>query len=198
MSADQFHESLAGLLPQGYAWPRDPNSVLMRLVASEAAELDEHTEAVHAMVGQWQPHTAVARLAEWEAACGLPDECLGTAQTEAQRRTALLRTLRGPSLPLDDSSAAAPAVIEAACAEVGFTASVRYNKPFRVGARVGQRLGALDGRIYITVTSTSEPFRVGRNRVGDRLVKRDLVQADLLCYLQRLVPARFSINLIFE
>jgi uncharacterized protein YmfQ (DUF2313 family) len=199
MSTDQFHESLAGLLPQGYAWPRDPDSVLMRVVASEAAELDEHTEAVHAMVNQWQPHATVARLAEWEAACGLPDECLGTAQTEAQRRVSLLRTLRGPALPLNDSSPAAPAVIEAACAEVGFTVTVRYSTPFRVGRnRVGQRLGTLDGRLYVTVSGAAEPFRVGRNRVGDRLVKRDIVQADLLCYLERLVPARFSINVIFE
>jgi uncharacterized protein YmfQ (DUF2313 family) len=198
MSESQFHESLSGLLPQGYAWPRNPDSVLMRVVASEAAELSEHTEAVHAMATQWQPHATVARLAEWEEACGLPDQCLGTAQTEEQRRVSLLRTLRGPALPLADSSPAAPAVIEAACAELGYNAvTVRYNTPFRCGMRAGRRLGALDGRLYITAAVVSAPLRCGM-RVGRRLVTRIGAGPELACYLARVVPARYSINIIYS
>lgn len=199
MGSDQFYEALSGLLPQGYAWPRATDSVLMCLVASEAAELAEHTEAVHAMATQWLPHAAVARLAEWESACSLPDQCLGADQTVLERRVALLRTLRGPPLPLPDSSPAATAVIEAVCLEVGYVVSVRYHTPFRVGRnRVGQRVGALSGRIVVTVAGASKPFRVGRSRVGDRLVLRDLPIANLECFLQRVIPSRFSINAIYE
>lgn len=182
MNADQFTESLAGLLPQGYAWPRAAESVLMGVVRGKASEIAQLTADAHALVSQWQPHSTMARLSEWESSCGLPDACLGSSQTEAQRRAALLRTLRGPVLPLSDSSATAPTVIEAVCAEVGFDATVRYNKPFRVGREhIGERLGLLNGKLYVTVTSHHEA-----------------VQADLLCYLQRSVPARFSINIIFE
>lgn len=199
MDVDQFTESLAGLLPPGHAWPRSEDSVLMAVVRAQAGELDQHTADAHAMVSQWQPHTTVSRLDEWEESCGLPDQCLGSTQTESQRRAALLRTLQGPVLPLSDSSPAAPSVIEAACAAVGFSVAVRYNTPFRVGRdRVGRRLGQLNGQLYVTVASSVEPFRVGIGRVGDRLATRDLVGSDLLCYLQRLVPARFSINIIFE
>lgn len=199
MSVDKFTESLAGLLPQGHAWPRDPGSTLMAVVRSKAAQLAQHTDDVHAMVRQWQPATTVARLAEWEASCGLPDACMGPAQSEAERRASLLRTLRPPELPFSDSSPAAPAVIEAACAAIGFTVTVSYNRPFRVGvSRVGSRLGALDGRLYVFVANTSRPMRVGQARVGERLVERDLPTANLQCFIERLVPARFSINTIFE
>lgn len=197
MSVEQFTESLAGLLPTGHAWPRDPGSTLMAVVRSKAAQLAQHTDDVHAMVRQWQPATTVARLAEWEASCGLPDLCLGTSQTEAQRRQNLLRTLRGPVLTLVDSSSAAPSVIEAACSEIGFDVSVVYNKPMRVGQRVGRRLGDLDGRLYVFVASRSQPMRAGVGRVGDRLVERDLPPANLTCFLERFIPARYSINPIY-
>lgn len=200
MSADvdQFYESLQGLLPQGFAWPRHPDSTWMRLLRSEAEQLAQHTDDIHAMVRQWQPNTTVARLAEWEDACGLPDRCLGPNQSEGQRRQTLLTTLRGLDLPFDDSSFAAPQVIKAECARLGYHVTVRYNWPMRVGGAVGSELGDLDGQLYVIVTATSEPMRVGLARVGDRLVDRDLPGADLLCVLERLVPARFAINLEFD
>lgn len=198
INADQFYESLQGLLPQGFAWPRHPDSVWMRLIRSEAEQLAQHTDDVYAMVRQWQPHTTVARLAEWEDSCGLPDKCLGPNQSEAERRQTLLSTLRGLELPLADSSFAAPQVIEAECARLGYDVTVRYNWPMRVGGPVGAELGGLNGQLYIIVSASSEPMRVGLARVGDRLVDRDLPAADLLCVLERLVPARFAINLEFD
>lgn len=198
INADQFYESLQGLLPQGFAWPRHPDSVWMRLIRSEAEQLAQHTDDVHAMVRQWQPHTTVARLAQWEESCGLPDKCLGNDQSESDRRKVLLRTLRGVDLPLEDSSPAALKVIEAECERLGFEVSARYNWPMRVGAPVGTVLGDLDGKLFVVVSASSEPMRVGLARVGDRLVERDLPDASLSCVLERIVPARFSINLFFE
>ena len=200
MSADvdQFYESLQGLLPQGFAWPRHPDSVWMRLLRSEAEQLAQHTDDVHAMVRQWQPHTTVARLAEWEESCGLPDACLGPDQSESQRRQTLLSTLRGPLLPFDDSSLAAPGVIQDACAALGYDVTVRYNWPMRVGDVSGGELGALSGQLHVIVSVTSAPMRVGLGRAGDLLVDRDLPGADIQCALARIVPARFSINVVFE
>lgn len=193
---DKFTQSLSGLLPQGHAWPRDPSSTLMSVIAGLAATFAEHHETVRATVAQWQPHSTVTRLEEWEEALGLPDACFGLEQSQALRHQVVLQRLRGVDLPYEDSSPAAPGVIAQLCADVGYPdVTVRYNTPFRVGRnRVGDRLGALDGRLHVMVPSSSTPFRVG-DRVGRRLIERVVAGPNLACYLDRVVPARFSINI---
>lgn len=197
---EKFLQALAYLLPTGFAWPRDPKSTLMRVLRGVAAVFDELHRYILECVRQWQPHTAVTRLAEWEEAAGLPDPCFGPEQTPALRRSLLLARLRGLELPYDDSSPAAPGAIEAICAALGYTVRVFYNVPFRVGVnRVGDRLGALDGVLYVRISAGGvEPFRVGQNRVGDRLVKTAVDLGPLECYLRRIVPARYAIDVSFE
>jgi uncharacterized protein YmfQ (DUF2313 family) len=197
---DKFTESLASLLPTGFAWPRDPDSVLMRTISGVAGGFAELDEFIRATVAQWQPHTAVTRLAEWEEACGLPDACFGAGQSEVLRRKLLLLRLRPVDLPYDDSCPAGPGVIASFCTAIGYPGvTVSYNTPFRVGRnRVGDRMGALNGVLNVRVPAGSTPFRVGRGRVGDRLVSRVGVGPELACYLDRVVPARFQINVIYE
>lgn len=192
---EKFLQALSYLLPTGFAWPRDPDSTLMRVLRGIAGTFDELHQFTTATVAQWQPHTSVTRLAEWEEATGLPDTCFGPDQTEAQRRKMLLARLRGFQPYYPDSSPAAPGSIEAMCAAVGYTVSVFYNVPFRVGRNhVGDRLGALNGILYVRVSVGLEPFRVGLNRVGDRLVRTEQDLTPLLCYLRRIVPARYAID----
>ena len=195
---EKFVQSLANLLPTGFAWPRGQASTLMRVIRGLAASFNEHHEAVSEIVRQWQPATTVNRLAEWEEATGLPDACFGTAQGVPLRRKLLLSRLRTVELFYEDSSPAAPGSIEAICAWLGYAATVRYNTPFRVGRnRVGDRLGALNGRLWVTVTLTTVPFRVGVSRVGDRLRISALNGGEVACYLKRVAPARFEVNVIF-
>jgi hypothetical protein len=81
---------------------------------------------------------------------------------------------------------------------MGYNVEVWYNTPFRVGRnRVGQRLGALDGILNVQVIRVCEPFRVGEHRVGRRLVECTQDSQDLICYLKRIVPARYDIRTIF-
>ena len=195
---DKFLQALASLLPTGFAWPRDPNSTLMKVMRGVAGAFNELHEFITEAVRQWQPATTVNRLAEWEEATGLPDACFGLDQTDALRRKLLLARLRRVVLTYEDSSPAAPDSIVAICAWLGYTATVRYNTPFRCGRnRVGDRLGALNGRLWVTVTLTTEPFRVGRNRVGDRLRLGTLNGGELACYLKRILPARYEVNVIY-
>lgn len=195
---EKFLQALACLLPTGFAWPRDPSSVLMKFLRGRAASFSEFHDFVAEAVRQWQPATTVNRLAEWEEATGLPDTCFGLNQSEALRRKLLLARLQPVALAYDDSSPAAPESIVAICAWLGYTATVRYNTPFRVGRnRVGQRLGALNGRLWITVTLQTIPFRVGVSRVGARLREGTLNGGELACYLQRVVHARYEVNVIF-
>lgn len=195
---DKFWQALATLLPTGFAWPRDPLSTLMRVMRGLAGGFSEHHEFTRLTANQWQPHQAVTRLAEWEEATGLPDACFGLNQDEATRRKLLLGRLRGPKLEYADSSPASPAAITAICAWLGYPlVTVVYNTPFRAGMRCGQRLGQLDGKLWVTVTIQSTPFRVGVSRVGDRLLQGTLNGAELACYLQRVVPARYQVNVIY-
>jgi uncharacterized protein YmfQ (DUF2313 family) len=195
---EKFVQALQYLLPQGFAWPRHDSSTLMRVLRGLAASFDDLHRYIDTCIEQWQPLTTANRLAEWEEATGLPDACFGADQTEALRRQLLLARLSGPQLPYDDSSPAAPEAIASICASIGYQVSVVYNTPFRVGLnRVGDRLGALDGVLYVRVTVGVEPFRVGANRVGDRLVQTAQDLAPLVCYLRRIVPARFSIDVSY-
>lgn len=194
MSVESYTQSMAFLLPEGFAWPRDPGSVLMRLVRAFAGQLAEADDFAAATVAEWQPHRTTLRLVEWEEATGLPDACF--ASDIATRRQMLLMRLRGPVLPYDDSSPAAPAVLEALCASVGYPSTVVYNTPARCGHRVGRRLGKLDGELYVTATLPAGRARVGTARAGDRLIYGAKTGSDLRCLLDRVAPARFRLNLI--
>jgi len=119
------------------------------------------------------------------------------AKVDALRRKLLLSRLRGPVLAYTDSSPSCTDAIVAICAWLGYVATVQYNTPFRCGQRVGQRLGALDGNLYVTVTIQSTQFRVALSRVGDRLLQGQLNGGELACYLKRVVPARYQLNVIF-
>lgn len=200
---NKYTQALASIMPKGFAWPRDPDSVQMRIVSGLAASFAEFDAATAEIVAQWQPATTVARLAEWEQATGLPDPCLGPDQTVEKRKAALLNRLRGPQLVYENSSPAAPNVIVGLFAAAGYVAEVRYNTPARVGrARVGDRLGQLNGKLYITIQSSisgSIQFaRVGIARVGDRLSTVDQAAAEIECYVRRIVPARFQPIITFN
>lgn len=194
---DKFWQALSYLLPTGFAWPRDPNSTLMRVMRALALALNELHEFTRLTANQWQPHQTVTRLAEWEEATGLPDIGFGTSQSDDLRRKLLLSRLRGTVLTYTDSSPSSTGTLVAICAWLGYVATVQYNTPFRCGQRVGQRLGALDGKLYVTVTIQSTQFRCGTSRVGDRLLQGQLNGGELAAYLLRVVPARYNVNVIF-
>lgn len=199
--ASKFAQALAYLLPTGYAWPRRAESVLMRMIDGLAGAFEELHGWTGETVRQWQPARwqdgqPATRLAEWESALGLPDNCMGSNQDEDMRRQQVLTRLQGTVLPYENSCPAAPEVIKALCESLGYEATVAYNTPFRCGHRVGRALGVLDGNLYITVPLPSGRFRVGTNHVGQRLLLGDKVAADLRCVLRRVVPARYAINLI--
>lgn len=196
---DKFQQSMAALLPQGYAWPRDPDSTLMRLLAGSAAAIREFDAVATQATVEWLPIATRTRLQEWEDAVGLPDQCFGAMQTVAARRSRLLARLRGPSGYYFNSSPASLASIEAICTNLGYPGHVRYNHPFRCGRdRVGRRVGQIDGRLKAVLDAPSRPFRVGQGRVGDRLILRPAEVGQLACYLQNYVPARYALIVTFS
>lgn len=199
MSAAQFYQSLTYLVPTGFAWPRDPNTTLMRTLHGVAAGFSELHDWTLSTAADWLPHMTRNRLAEWEQAAGLPDDCFGPLQSPSDRQARLLARLRGWSGAYADSSPASLGAIEAFLANMGYPGVARYNTPFRAGRdRTGRRLGVLDGRLHVLVPVQGVPMRVGVGRVGDRLKKRPIELAEMVCALQRRIPARFDLNVILN
>ncbi|WP_254220769.1 hypothetical protein [Burkholderia glumae] len=156
--------------------------------------------ALHAVIGGQiaDMHRSFGALLDGEA-LGLPDPCFAGERDEEQRRTNMLARLRGDvDLAYDDSSAESPAAITAYLARYGYQVEVWYSTPFRVGRnRVGDRLGALNGVLNVKVLYLCQPFRVGRNRVGQRLRICSQDGTEIECLLARIAPARFQINVIY-
>lgn len=100
MTADDYLSQLQALLPQGPAWPRDSSATLTMLLQAMADELARIDNRAAQLIEETDPRTTDELLADLERVAGLPDTCVATSQTTAQRRAALhakLTTLGGQS-----------------------------------------------------------------------------------------------------
>ncbi len=100
MTADDYLSQLQALLPQGPAWPRDSSATLTMLLQAMADEMSRVDNRAAQLIDETDPRTTDELLADWERVAGLPDTCVATSQTTAQRRAALhakLTTLGGQS-----------------------------------------------------------------------------------------------------
>ncbi|MGK8195250.1 tail protein [Burkholderia aenigmatica] len=194
---DRFWQALMHLLPPGFAFPRNRRSAVMAWLGAWAAVLREHHEFVDRAIRQWMPHRTCSRLEEWEEALGLPDSCVARELDEEERRTAMLARLRGDlDLTFADSSADSIGAMTNYLAAAGYECEIWVNYPFRVGQnRVGDRLGR-NGILYVYPVGLCRKARVGKARVGDRLVACQPEVDDLYCLLKRIVPSRFEIELV--
>ena len=196
----QFHAALSRLLPPGWAFPRHADSVVQRVVFALAALLGDWKDWADEAVRQGWPHHTCTRLEEWEKALGLPDVCLGPEPTVDARLAAVLSKLVSPSagLSYSDSSTASIGYLEAIAAAAGYDISITVNHPFRVGDRVGQRLGK-SGTMYIVVTTATgrecDYFRVGLHRVGRRLYACG--NPEIECLMDRIAPARYHLEFTY-
>ena len=93
MSRGDYLSQLQALLPQGPAWPREPDALLTRLLdgfAEEFARIDARTDQ---LIDEADPRTTYELLADWERVAGLPGTCAllaGIDLTVEQRRAALV------------------------------------------------------------------------------------------------------------
>jgi uncharacterized protein YmfQ (DUF2313 family) len=194
----KFAQALAHLLPTGFAWPRHPDSVMMRWVAGVANSFAEFERFALQTAQQWLPHRTCTREAEWEAALSLPDPCTGYVGDPVLRQALLLSRLRGFTFAYPDSSPAATGNIEAMCAALGYAVSCWYDEVFRVERDgVCERLGAA-GQLFVDMHTMCQPMRVDVDGADHRLAECTADAGILLCLLQRMVPARFEIFLLVD
>lgn len=89
MTADDYSEQLAALLPHGPAWPRSSEARVQRVLAAVSDELTRIDARVDDLIKENDPRTTSEMLLDWERNFGLPDACLTTAAGVEERRRRL-------------------------------------------------------------------------------------------------------------
>lgn len=123
LNADAFQGAALDALPTGPAWPRDLTKWPAKFWGAVADLLARNNQDIATIIDQeLNPGTAVALLAEWEAEFALPDPCNPVAQTEQQRRAALLARIT------DEGNLSRQKYIDLAAAS-GFTITITEYRP---------------------------------------------------------------------
>ena len=187
LSQAQYVSFLKGLLPRGKAWNPSPSSVLDKLLNAMAEELARiDSRASRDLLNEVDPRTTNELLPDWERVCGLPDPCLGTTGTLADRRESVLNKLTA-------TGGQSAAYFIAVAAALGFTIEITEKfQPFKAGiSKAGDRLTNGDWMFAWEVTTPEadlvDAFRAGYSAAGDPL---STSRAEALeCVLERLKPA---------
>lgn len=213
-SGDDYAAGFANLLPRGRAWPRDEDSVLMRVVNGLAqiwgSPID--SRAADLLEIETDPRATIEMLPDWERNWGLPDPCNTEAQTLAARHAALLNkmtSIGGQSRAFFYNVAAA----------LGYHITITEFSPFMCGlSRCGDtrtltptdpgdtgyrwQIGPPTIRFYwrVHVYGVSlKWFRTGGNggQTGVDPMVRIGLATDLECLLRRWKPAQTDIVFSF-
>lgn len=206
-TAAEFAVAIAGELPTGSAWPRDPSSDLMRWVDGCAQIWGDVSErAVDLLVTETDPRFTAEMLPDWERAFGLPDPCTAEALTLVDRHKALLNKMT-------TTGGQSRAFFIATAAALGYTVTIREYSPFMCGvSRCGDTtpqvpldptdvyprwmLGPPENRFYWTVYvqgMKTRWFRTGTGQCGVDPMVRIGLATDLECVLRRWKPAHTEV-----
>lgn len=172
-------------LPPGWAWTRDADSNVARLLTPLATEQVLFEQAAESMLTEATPSTSAQLLPDYERVLG-PDPCLAatSAATFQERRASVhLRWTR--------TGGAARRDFIALAATLGYTITIDEFRPGRCGVlRCGQRLRPQSAqwvwRINLPPTQVVK-FRTGTSRTGERLGSFGIPW--LQCQLSRNTPA---------
>lgn len=200
---------LAGLLPIGEVWPRDPGSAQMALLRAFASLLglpDDPPDPrdpdlapsletrLCTLLSQSDPRTVDELLGRWERWLGLPDPCLPPTPTlELRRRMVAFKELaRGGQTP---------AYYVALAGLLGYEIEIEEPRPLHAGcARMGQRL-ACDPFTWIVhvrcieATPGLSTLRAGCSPVC--LPVGPCAEDLLACLLDRLKPAHTQVIILY-
>lgn len=192
-SASDYAAQLSQLLPQGAAWPREAGTVLAELLGGLAQDPARLDAAMHALLAELDPSQALLLLGEWEAMCGLPDECSQPGETIAERRAAVVAKLTALGGQSPDYFA------ELATLLAGAPCTVREYRPFRAGRSAASDL--LSGGDWVHTFAIHAPetpvrsFRAGQSAAGEPL--RTWGNERLECTIRRLAPAHTIVKFYY-
>jgi uncharacterized protein YmfQ (DUF2313 family) len=189
-SGDDYAGAFADLLPNGMAWPRYEDSVLMKTIGGFGQIWgDVDRQAMDLLEREGDPRSTLDMLAEWERAFGLPDPCIGIPTTIEQRRILLVQRmtlLGGQSRQFFIDIAAM----------LGYAITIEELSPIMGGVSRGGdyywEAGAPEIRYYWIVHIGGVPiwwFRGGVGEGGKDHHAEWAALLDLECILQRYKPA---------
>lgn len=199
---EDFAESFAGLLPRGAAWPRDPESVLMRLVLglSENWATTVQGRARDLLYVESTPDTTTEMLEDWERALGLPEECYDEVpQTVEARRAIVIEKLT-------TIGAQSREYFIGIAQRLGHPdARISEFSPFRCGvSRCGStqwRVGPPDERyvwrMYVGPSAKSW-FQAGKSRCGQDPQMRIRRSAAVECIINKLKPEHTRVIFLYS
>jgi uncharacterized protein YmfQ (DUF2313 family) len=183
-SAADFQTELMALLPPGDAWPRDPGSVLGRLLLAAGDGLAGIDAAADQLYDEADPRTTLLLLPDWERNFGLPDPCAGPAPSLQARRQQLVARVT-------DQGGQSQAIIIAKMAALGFDVTITTYQPAYGGIAVGGSPALGPGWEFVwainlpanTVTYAAGGVSAGGDPVAE--FGNDV----LFCEAQRISPA---------
>jgi len=187
--ADDVLAELLALLPLGWAWPRDADSALARVLRGAAEEIARIEAAAAALLAQVDPRAADELLPDYERVLG-PDPCgrdMLLTGLDERRRAAHQRWTEG--------GLQTPAYFEAIAAQLGVPdARVEETVPFVCGvAEAGMELTPPSEifvwQVHLPATRVIE-FEAGGAEAGAPL--GELVPSLVECVIRRLAPAHTS------
>lgn len=204
-SGNDYLQAFLALLPQGQAWPRAIESILVR-TCTGLCEFWGYVDARAADLLEIEsdPRTTTELLLEWERAFGLPDPCVKEPLTVTERRKALLTriTMLG---------AQSREFFIGLATGMGYTVTITEYSPFMAGySHVGNTknlnlddptryrwyLAPPEVRFYWTVHVTALKlawFHVSSGQCGIDPLLRIGRATDLECMFERLKPAHTRI-----
>jgi uncharacterized protein YmfQ (DUF2313 family) len=200
---DEYWWSLAALLPRGIAWPRDPDTTLMKTIRGLAGIMGWcDGRAADLLERESDPRQTVEMLDSWERAWGLPDPCWYPHQWSVSERQAILvqrMTILGAQ--------SRQFFIDVA-AQLGYTITIREYRPFMTGIdRCGDtRSYNADGSLGLWPSQIMRPtgrfvwtvrvglvrltwFRASKGQAGTDPHLSIAHAADLECIISRWAPA---------
>lgn len=136
-SVTDYRDALIALLPQGDAWPREPDSdlgLLMQGIAEEFARID--ARAID-LLNESHPSQAYEMFDEWEAMYGLPDSCSSDDQSFPERRAAVVRAYK-------EFGGQSRAFFIAVAAALGYTITITEYQARSFGSELGTVFGGDD------------------------------------------------------
>lgn len=206
-SREDYAQALLDLLPPGLPFPREPGTVLHRLLLglAGASELIDGRVA-DLLEREADPRATIEMLEDWERNAGLPDPCVAEPLSIEDRRRALVERLTA------EGRQDRQYFIDLA-ARLGYSIEIREHLPYMAG--VSQAGGWTDGagaagwqrwragppemRFVWSVKVSGVRvswFRAASGQAGVDPHVRIAIATDLECILRRYKPAHT--NLVFD
>lgn len=198
-----FAEVLADLLPEGEAWPREPESVLMQLVRG-LAQVEELIDgrAADLLERESDPRNAIEMLTDWERTAGLPDPCVAEPITVPERQRALVDRLTA-------RGAQSLAYFHSIATRLGYTISIVEHAPFMAGVseagwydpnlgdnrsrwEIGEETIRFYWTVYVGKTRVTW-FQAGAGTAGIDPLARIALFLDIECLFRRYKPAHTEV-----